>query len=142
MMAPPVNQAQPNPTEPVPAPAPTPAPAFLRPLFPHQRSATQWMAECETRGKGGILADEMGLGKTTSAIAHIWNNYTRNPAERTLIIVPKAVVAQWCAEITACVGDSLQVLNFTGTRRFRKNEPLSPEAVAEYPIVVTTHNQT
>lgn len=60
----------------------------------HQVSGVQWMLEREkAEHPGGVLSDEMGLGKTIEILGCIINNPVRN----TLLLCPKAVIAQWIA---------------------------------------------
>jgi SNF2 family DNA or RNA helicase len=54
----------------------------------------------------------MGLGKTVQLIATM----LANPKRRTLVIVPKSIVGQWCAEIQR-FAPSLTVHAFDGLKR-------------------------
>lgn len=64
---------------------------------PHQLSGIQWAAAIEAGlgpsqiTIGGILADEMGLGKTMTTLALMMFAQMNNQ----LIVVPKALLAQW-----------------------------------------------
>lgn len=60
-------------------------------LLPHQVTAVTWMINREMTSTGGLLCDEMGLGKTLSVLGLIANNLV----DKTLILCPLAVVAQW-----------------------------------------------
>jgi SNF2 family DNA or RNA helicase len=70
----------------------------------HQVEGVQWCLEKEqegtivTRGstavRGGIVADEMGLGKTVQMIGLIATHHRE--FKRTLVVVPNALVQQWC----------------------------------------------
>jgi len=69
-------------------------------ISPYQHTGVKWLVERETVAgdvRGGFLCDEMGLGKTVQMIATM----TANLVQRTLIIVPKSIVAQWADEIKA-----------------------------------------
>ena len=52
--------------------------------------------------RGGIFAGEQGLGKTFTIIAFL--QFAKIRLERrkrpTLIVVPKSVLNQWCAEVS------------------------------------------
>lgn len=66
-------------------------------LKPYQEKGVRWMLSMENQEsgpKGGFLCDEMGLGKTVQVIATM----LQNRKKRTLIIVPKSLVKQWCEE--------------------------------------------
>ena len=73
---------------------------------PHQRVGVQWMLKREIlkdtlqNVHGGLIADEMGLGKTIQVIGVIISNFK----DRTLIVLPLALLDQW----------RQQILKFTG----------------------------
>ncbi|GAA5899596.1 uncharacterized protein JCM6883_005269 [Sporobolomyces salmoneus] len=71
------------------------------PLMPHQLIGVAYMkAQEESKIYGGILADEMGLGKTVESIALMCANESRDPDEKTtLIVAPLALLEQWKEEI-------------------------------------------
>lgn len=64
---------------------------------PHQEAAIEWMIEREEDdvSPGGFLCDEMGLGKTMEILGFL---KSANPqtVEHTLILMPLALVSQWC----------------------------------------------
>ncbi|AEO57331.1 hypothetical protein MYCTH_2117854 [Thermothelomyces thermophilus ATCC 42464] len=69
-------------------------------LYHHQVIGVSWMLSRELHPaapNGGILADEMGLGKTVQILACMSQNIPGKNAKasKTLIIVPKRLIAQW-----------------------------------------------
>jgi SNF2 family DNA or RNA helicase len=109
---------------------------------PHQLEGVAWALDQEREGKvveagekhtvvrGGLLADEMGLGKTTVMIGTM----VCNPLQRTLIVVPRALVEQWHRAILQTTGHD--ALIFHGSSRFE----YSPEEISARHIVITTYN--
>jgi len=83
-------------------------------LLPHQREGVKWLLarEADPVVSGGFLCDEMGLGKTVQLIAMMLHN----PQRRTLVIVPKSIVAQWQSEL-ATFAPGLSVHLFDGPKR-------------------------
>ena len=86
----------------------------IRLISPYQHEGLKWLVrrECDAVRSGGFLCDEMGLGKTVQLIATM----LVNPKPRTLIIVPKSIVGQWCAEL-ARFAPNLTVCSFDGAKR-------------------------
>ena len=83
-------------------------------ISPYQHEGLRWLVGRETASvyPGGFLCDEMGLGKTVQLIATM----LVNPKPRTLIVVPKSIVGQWCSEIGR-FAPSLKVHAFDGAKR-------------------------
>ena len=83
-------------------------------ISPYQHEGLRWLVARETAAvyPGGFLCDEMGLGKTVQLIATM----LVNPKPRTLIVVPKSIVGQWCSEIGR-FAPSLTVHAFDGAKR-------------------------
>ena len=83
-------------------------------ISPYQHEGLRWLVGRETAAvyPGGFLCDEMGLGKTVQLIATM----LVNPKPRTLIVVPKSIVGQWCSEIGR-FAPSLTVHAFDGAKR-------------------------
>jgi SNF2 family DNA or RNA helicase len=79
--------------------------------------------------RGGIVADEMGLGKTIMMIGLTISNFKK----RTLIVLPVALVKQWEQQILKTAGH--HALVYYGAEK-RK---ITPEMLAEAPIVITTY---
>jgi SNF2 family DNA or RNA helicase len=52
-----------------------------------------------------LLADEMGLGKTMQAILAMRLLFQAGLARRALLVCPKALVHNWCRELTTWAGD-------------------------------------
>ena len=69
-------------------------PAWPPQLFRHQQEGVEWMLkrDKDKRFPGGLLCDEPGMGKTIQ----IGCTMALNPVKNTLIILPNAVVQQWC----------------------------------------------
>ena len=83
----------------------------------------------QTYVRGGIVADEMGLGKTIMMIGLTISNFKK----RTLIVLPVALVKQWEQQILKTAGH--HALVYYGAEK-RK---ITPEMLAEAPIVITTY---
>ena len=72
----------------------------------YQKDGVKWILSNELRKepicgvRGGFIADEMGLGKTIMMIGTMLANFV----ERTLIIVPPALVDQWYIQIARTTG--------------------------------------
>ena len=83
-------------------------------IAPYQHDGVKWLVNRELAAvnSGGFLCDEMGLGKTVQLIATM----LANPKQRTLVIVPKTIVGQWCAEVRR-FAPSLSVAAFDGPKR-------------------------
>lgn len=83
-------------------------------ISPYQHEGLRWLVARETAAvyPGGFLCDEMGLGKTVQMLATM----LVNPKPHTLVVVPKSIVGQWCAEIGR-FAPSLTVHAFDGAKR-------------------------
>ena len=79
--------------------------------------------------RGGIVADEMGLGKTIMMIGLILANFQ----ERTLVVLPVALVKQWEQQILKNTGH--QALIFYGAEKKRITQQMLESA----PVVITTY---
>jgi SNF2 family DNA or RNA helicase len=100
-------------------------------ISPYQHEGVRWLVgrELDTVYPGGFLCDEMGLGKTVQLIATM----LANPKPRTLIIVPKSIVGQWCSEV-ARFAPSLSTYAFDGAGR-KLPEKLPNIVVAPYSVL-------
>lgn len=102
---------------------------------PHQLSGVEWMLSKETDSipfdgvRGGINADEMGLGKTIMMIGTIVGNFKK----RTLIVVPFALLEQWCSELYHITGHEPLVYHGISKKDY------DFEAISAAPIVLTTY---
>ena len=102
---------------------------------PHQLSGVKWMLSKETEPipfdgvRGGINADEMGLGKTIMTIGTIVSNFKR----RTLIVVPFALLEQWCSELYRITGHEPLVYHGISKKDY------DLDAISAAPIVLTTY---
>jgi SNF2 family DNA or RNA helicase len=101
-------------------------------ISPYQHDGVKWLVARETAdlNPGGFLCDEMGLGKTVQLIATM----LINPKPRTLVIVPKSVVGQWCDEL-ARFAPSLTVGTFDGPKRTLPYGALPNVTVAPYSVL-------
>lgn len=102
---------------------------------PHQEEGVEWMLEREKNSwqkvRGGIIADEMGLGKTIMTIGTMMLNMV----ERTLIVLPLALLQQWNTEIQRTTG--IKPLIYHGA-----NKRKTPMAMLEAaPVVLTTYGE-
>lgn len=80
--------------------------------------------------KGGLICDEMGLGKTIQVIGLIISNFV----ERTLIVLPPALVDQWIHAFQTFCGHT--PLLYHGTKRHL----ISKDILQSAPIVITTYH--
>jgi len=101
-------------------------------ISPYQHDGVKWLVERELSSSlpGGFLCDEMGLGKTVQLIATM----LINPKPRTLVIVPKSVVGQWCDELER-FAPSLTVGTFDGPKRTLPYGALPNVTVAPYSVL-------
>ncbi|GAA5932237.1 hypothetical protein JCM3775_001168 [Rhodotorula graminis] len=107
-------------------------------LLPHQIIACAWTIDKErSKTYGGILGDEMGLGKTIEAIATCLLNESRDPKEKTtLVVAPLALLAQWRAELEEKVEPGyLSILTYHGADR----KKLRKKEILRYDFVLTTY---
>ncbi len=100
-------------------------------IAPYQHDGVRWLVnrELDLARPGGFLCDEMGLGKTVQMLATM----LVNPKPHTLVVVPKSIVGQWCAEI-ARFTPSLTVHAFDGAKR-HVPEKLPNVIVAPYSVL-------
>ena len=101
----------------------------------YQREGVRWVLSNELRKdpisgvRGGFIADEMGLGKTIMMIGTMLSNFV----ERTLIIVPPALVDQWYVQIARTTRH--KSLIFHGDNK----KQISLEDLETAKIVITTY---
>jgi len=101
----------------------------------YQKDGVRWILTNELRKdpvcgvRGGFIADEMGLGKTIMMIGTMLGNFV----ERTLIVVPLALVDQWYIQIKRTTGH--KSLIFHGDNK----KQITQETLAEAKIVITTY---
>ncbi len=101
---------------------------------PHQEAAIEWMVEREQDdvSPGGFLCDEMGLGKTMEILGFL---KSANPqvVEHTLILMPLALVTQWC--------DAAQKSGFNVFRVDKKTKKWAPLGIVKFnrSFVYVTH---
>ena len=100
-------------------------------ISPYQHDGLKWLVarETDTVNPGGFLCDEMGLGKTVQLIATM----LVNPKPRTLVVVPKSIVGQWCSEV-ARFAPSLSTYAFDGGKR-KLPDKLPDIVVAPYSVL-------
>lgn len=101
---------------------------------PHQNEGVDWMLEREHNAHngvhGGIIADEMGLGKTIMMIGTMVSNLR----DRTLIVLPVALLEQWKEQIFRTTGHEVLVYHGKG----KKYTPLA-KLMAARVVLVTYH---
>lgn len=101
-------------------------------ISPYQHDGVKWLVARELSPSlpGGFLCDEMGLGKTVQLIATM----LANPKPRTLVLVPKSIVGQWCEEVRR-FAPSLRVAAFDGPKRTLPEGALPHVMVAPYSVL-------
>ena len=101
----------------------------------YQEEGVKWMLNLETRMdlphsiRGGFIADEMGLGKTIMCITTFLSNFVN----KTLIVVPPILLAQWSDEIYKFTKHRALVYHGSG------RDTISLKRVMAAPIVLTTY---
>lgn len=80
--------------------------------------------------KGGLICDEMGLGKTIQVLGLIISNFL----ERTLIVLPPALVDQWMHAFQTFCGHT--PLLYHGPKRHL----VSKHQLHSAPVVITTYH--
>jgi len=106
-------------------------------LTPHQyqKDGVRWILSNELRKepicgiRGGFIADEMGLGKTIMMIGTMLANFV----ERTLIIVPPALVDQWYVQIARTTGHKSMI--FHGDNK----KQITQEQLESAKVVISTY---
>ena len=102
---------------------------------PHQVDGVAWMLSREHTHdngvRGGIVADEMGLGKTIMMIGTMLANLR----DRTLIVLPVALLDQWKEQIFRTTGH--EVLVYHG--KTKTYTPLAKLMAAR--VVLVTYNE-
>jgi len=101
----------------------------------YQKEGVRWIISNELMTdpvcnvRGGFIADEMGLGKTIMMIGTMLANFV----ERTLIIVPPALVDQWYIQLARTTGH--KSLIFHGDNK----KQITLEILETSKIVITTY---
>ncbi len=65
-------------------------------LFPHQRSAVQWLLETPH----AFLGDDMGLGKTLSVLSYFASLKAQGRADLLVVVCPNSLVRNWLREVS------------------------------------------
>jgi len=87
---------------------------MIRLIGPYQHEGVRWLLNRERSRRGaagGFLCDEMGLGKTVQLL----KTMVENKKPKTLIVVPKSLVAQWESEVKRFT--KFSVFTFDGPSR-------------------------
>lgn len=82
---------------------------------------------------GGILAWEMGLGKTVIMLGCIMCNFKGKKSNSTLVVLPNALLEQWCDVFERFLGHSPLVYHGAAVKAITLDE------LKSRPIVVTTY---
>lgn len=101
----------------------------------YQKDGVRWILKNELNEHpicdihGGFIADEMGLGKTIMMIGTMLANFV----ERTLIIVPPALVDQWYVQIARTTGHKSLIYHGSAKKQITKS------ILEESKIVISTY---
>ncbi|AZV57101.1 DEAD/DEAH box helicase [Clostridium sp. AWRP] len=105
-------------------------------LREYQARGLSWLNFMKKLGLGACLADDMGLGKTIQVIALL--NYIRtNEHEKTLLIVPASLIANWMSEIVK-FAPSLKYYVIHPSEN-KNLEDVDESIVEKYDIFITTY---
>jgi superfamily II DNA or RNA helicase len=109
---------------------------FLARLRPYQEQGLRWLHQMKTLGLGACLADDMGLGKTVQVIA-LLNGIRAAKSERSLLVVPASLIANWQQEIERFTPDlQLAILHPSGHNPDPADGDTLPE---QFDLLVTTY---
>jgi SNF2 family DNA or RNA helicase len=105
----------------------------------HQQFGFKWAVEQESDAMmcGGIIADEMGLGKTILALGLMTCNDEMR--KRNLIVLPPALVDQWCAAIKKFCPELAQHIHVWRGKKGTNDDAFLQVNQAENIVVVTTY---
>jgi SNF2 family DNA or RNA helicase len=101
----------------------------------YQKDGVRWIIINELKEnplcniRGGFIADEMGLGKTIMMIGTMLSNFV----ERTLIVLPLALVDQWYVQIARTTGHKCLIYHGSSKKQITQNILESSK------IVITTY---
>ncbi|KAI0170944.1 SNF2 family N-terminal domain-containing protein [Pestalotiopsis sp. NC0098] len=108
-------------------------------LQPHQRVGLDWLMRMEDGPhRGSILADTMGLGKTIQALSLILEHPSKDPAQKTtLIVAPVSLQKQWKTEIEDKIkpGHKLKTVIIDGIKR----KTMSLASLLSHDVVLTSY---
>ncbi|MGL4589045.1 MAG: SNF2-related protein, partial [Mycoplasmatales bacterium] len=99
----------------------------------YQEYGVSWLNNLYQAGLGGILCDEMGLGKTIQILGFLT---TLDADFKALIVVPKALIYNWIAEIQK-FAPGLTYQQIEGSKEERT---IAIEQVNNYNISITSYN--
>ena len=104
---------------------------------PHQTDGVKWCLQQELttphgfgQVRGGLICDEMGLGKTMIALGLVISNFR----DRTLIVMPPALITQWVSALKHFCGHAPLVYHGPKKGRITKAE------LDSAPIVLTSYH--
>lgn len=114
--------------------------AIWKSLFPHQRTAIDWLWNLWQNDAGGIEGDEMGLGKTAIVSIFILGLIQSQIISKpVLIISPVTLLKQWVRELHIWC-PSLRVFLFHNTRTNHEMSDLDIlTQVTDHPYVLVTN---
>ncbi len=114
-------------------------------LKAHQERGYSWAVaqedtaplEAQTPFYGGLIADEMGLGKTILALGLI--NCNAEIRKKTLIVLPPALVDQWCDAINNFCPEIAKILHVWQGSKGTSDEAFLRLNKATNVVVITTY---
>lgn len=107
-------------------------------LRPYQKLGVRWLRLITQLGLGACLADDMGLGKTVQVLALLLLRKRQADRQPALLVAPASLLANWCAEAARFAPD-LRVRLVHPSARAQPDRELSPEALAESDLVITSY---
>ena len=114
-----------------------PAQNFRATLRPYQQAGLNWLGFLDSLGFGACLADDMGLGKTVQILAFL--SVKKSQQTTSLLVVPASLIANWRNEIDRFYPELAYYIAHPGSTAVAHQAALSPEACAQYDLVITTY---